>query len=76
MYVPTPQPRVDVIDETGATVSSTLLPKPPSGSAAVSQAGNLITWWTGDSVLVFDASSLTRATPSPPARRRPRWGPA
>jgi hypothetical protein len=59
VYVPLPQPRVDVIDETGTTVSSTLLPKPPSGSAVVSQAGNLVTWWTGDSVLVFDASSLT-----------------
>lgn len=59
VYVPVPQPRVDVIDETGITVSSTLLPKPPSGSAVVSQSGNLVTWWTGDSVLVFDASSLT-----------------
>lgn len=58
------QPRVDVIDDTGTTVSSTLLPKPPSSSAlvsqaGVSQAGNLVTWWTGDSVMVFDASSLT-----------------
>jgi hypothetical protein len=53
------QPRVDVIDETGTTVSSTLLPKPPSSSAVVSQAGNLVTWWTGDSVMVFDGSSLT-----------------
>ncbi|HYB83120.1 MAG TPA: hypothetical protein VED43_16120 [Mycobacterium sp.] len=53
------QPRVDVIDETGTTVSSTLLPKPPSASAAVSQAGNLLTWWTGDSLMVFEASSMT-----------------
>jgi hypothetical protein len=59
VYVPVPQPRLDVIDETGTTVSSTLLPKPPSGSAVASQAGNLVTWWTGDSVLVFDASTLT-----------------
>ena len=35
VYLPAPQPRVDVIDETGTTVSSTLLPKPPSSSAAV-----------------------------------------
>jgi hypothetical protein len=40
-------------------VSSTLLPKPPSKSAAVSQAGSLITWWTGDSLMVFDASKFT-----------------
>jgi len=53
------QPRVEVIDDTGTTVSSTLLPKPPSPSAAVSQTGNLVTWWTGDSLMVFDASTLT-----------------
>jgi hypothetical protein len=58
VYLPSPQPRVDVIDETGTKVSSTLLPKPPS-SSAVSQAGNLVTWWTGDSVMVFDVSNLT-----------------
>jgi hypothetical protein len=53
------QPRVDVIDDTGTTVASTLLPKPPSSSAAVSQTGNLVTWWTGDSLMVFEASNLT-----------------
>jgi hypothetical protein len=53
------QPKVDVIDDTGTTVSSTLLPKPPSGSAVASQAGNLVTWWTGDSLMVFEASNLT-----------------
>jgi hypothetical protein len=58
VYLPSPQPRVDVIDETGTTVSSTLLPKPPS-SSAVSQSGSLVTWWTGDSVMVFDVSNLT-----------------
>ncbi len=53
------QPRVDVVDETGTAVSSTLLPKPPSKSAAVSQAGTLVTWWTGDSLMVFDAGKFT-----------------
>ncbi|MBW0013797.1 hypothetical protein [Mycobacterium sp.] len=53
------QPRVDVIDDTGTTVSSTLLPKPPSPSATVSQAGSLVTWWTGDSLMVFEAGNLT-----------------
>jgi len=53
------QPRVEVIDDTGTTVSSTLLPKPPSASATMSQTGNLVTWWTGDSLMVFDASTLT-----------------
>jgi hypothetical protein len=59
VYVPLPEPRVDVIDETGATVASTMLPKPPSDSALASQAGNLVTWWTGDSLVVFDTGKLT-----------------
>src|SRR5436305_6354707 len=59
VYVPVPQPRVEVVDDTGTTVSSTLLAKPPSGSAAVSQTGNVVTWWTGDSVMVFEANTLT-----------------
>lgn len=58
VYLPTPKPRVDVVDETGTTVSSTLLPGPPSESGVVSQSGSLVTWWTGDSLLVFDASTL------------------
>jgi len=49
------RPRVEVVDETGATVSSTPLREPPSNAAAVSQAGSLITWWIGDSLMVFDA---------------------
>ncbi|MEB3982195.1 hypothetical protein OQ968_13070 [Mycobacterium sp. 663a-19] len=53
------QPRVDVLDETGTTVSSTLLPRAPSSSAVASQAGSLVTWWTGDSVMAFDATTLT-----------------
>jgi hypothetical protein len=59
VYLPSPQPRVDVVDQTGTTVSSTLLPRPASASNAVSQAGSLLTWWTGDSLMVFDASKLT-----------------
>lgn len=58
VYVPLPQPKVDVIDETGATVASTLLPKPPTSSAVASHAGNLVTWWTGDSLMVFEAGKL------------------
>lgn len=58
VYLPAPQPRVDVIDQTGATVSSTPLPKPPSRSAVVSHPGSQVTWWTGDSLMVFDANTL------------------
>lgn len=59
VYLPSPQPRVDVVDETGTTVSSTLLPKPPSAPGAVSHAGSLITWWTGDSLMVFETGNLS-----------------
>ncbi len=54
------QPRVDVIDETGTTVASTLLPKPPSRSSVATQTGNLVTWWTGDALIVFDSTNLTQ----------------
>jgi hypothetical protein len=59
VYLPKPQPRVEVLDETGVTVASTLLPKPPSPSNVVSRPGNLVSWWTGDAVMVFDAMNLT-----------------
>ena len=59
VYLPSPRPRVEVVDETGTTVSSTLLPKPPSTPGAVSHAGSLITWWTGDSVMVFETGNLS-----------------
>jgi hypothetical protein len=59
IYLPAPQPRVDVVDESGVTVASTLLPQPPSTSSVVSRAGNLVTWWTGDKVMAFDGATLT-----------------
>ncbi len=58
VYVPTPKPTVNIVDETGATVASSLVPKPPSPNATMSRAGDLITWWTGDSVMVFSANGL------------------
>ncbi|MEZ5132312.1 MAG: PQQ-binding-like beta-propeller repeat protein [Mycobacterium sp.] len=65
VYLPTPDPRVVVYDETGTTVSETPLPGPPvlSGAApAVTRAGDMITWWTGNSVLVFDSKLGYRYT--------------
>jgi PQQ-like domain len=59
IYLPAPQPRVDVVDESGVTVASTLMPKPPATSSVVSRPGNLVTWWTGDKVMVFDGATLT-----------------
>ncbi|WP_197374118.1 Rv3212 family protein [Mycolicibacterium baixiangningiae] len=58
VYLPTPTPTVNVIDDTGTTVASTLMPAPAAADAVASRAGDLVTWWTGDSVMVFDASGL------------------
>lgn len=58
VYLPTPAPHVDIIDETGTTVSSTALAAPPT-AFAVSKPGDVISWWTGDAVLVFDPADLS-----------------
>ena len=58
VYVPAPKPVVNIVDETGATVASTLMTKPPSPEAAMSRAGDLITWWTGEDLMVFSANGL------------------
>lgn len=76
VYVPTPKPTVNIVDETGATIASTLLPKPAAPNATMSRAGDLITWWTGDSVMVFSANGLRyRYTVSPSGANIP-LGPA
>ncbi len=58
LYVPTPKPRLDVIDDTGATIDTTVLDGPPSPDAAASRAGDLVTWWTGNALMVFSANNL------------------
>ena len=58
VYVPTPNPAVTVIDDTGTTIASTALAKPASPQSRASRAGDLVTWWTGDSVLVFEANGM------------------
>ncbi|RZT19035.1 hypothetical protein EV589_3297 [Mycobacterium sp. BK558] len=58
LYVPTPKPRLDIVDETGATIDSTVVPAAPSPEATTSRAGDLITWWTGDALMVFSATNL------------------
>jgi hypothetical protein len=76
VYLPVPKPMVNIVDETGATVASTLVPEPPSPNATMSRAGDLITWWTGDSVMVFSANGLRyRYTVSPSGSNIP-LGPA
>jgi hypothetical protein len=76
VYVPTPKPTVNIVDETGTTVASTLVGKAPSPNATASRAGDLITWWTGDSVMVFSANGLRyRYTVAPSGNNAP-LGPA
>ena len=76
LYLPAPQPRVEVVDQDGVTVASTLLPKPPSASSVVSRPGNLVTWWTGDTVMVFDGATLTYRYSFAPAGLSVPVGPA
>jgi hypothetical protein len=68
VYVPTPRPVVNIVDDTGATVASTALSRPAAPGATASRTGDLYTWWTGDAVMVFKAGGLRyqyTVTPSP-----------
>jgi hypothetical protein len=80
VYLPVPQPRVVVFDETGAEQSSANLantPTPPGlESGAVSQAGGLITWWTGSEVIVFDTNRLAYRYTIPTSGTAAPLGPA
>jgi len=61
VYLPKPTPRVSVVDENGTELSSTPVPGPPSSAGqqgTVTKTGDLITWWTGDSVMVFAADKI------------------
>lgn len=76
IYRPTPQPTVDVVDETGTVIASTLMPKPASPQAVASTAGDFVTWWTGDGVMVFGTNGLRyKYTVSPVGGQAP-VGPA
>jgi hypothetical protein len=76
VYVPTPKPVVNVVDETGATVASTPLARPASANATMSRAGDFITWWTGDSVMVFSANGIQYKYTVAPAGVNTPLGPA
>jgi hypothetical protein len=79
IYLPSPKPRVEVVDQTGATIAKTLLgsrPSPASATLAVSRPTGMITWWTGDAVLVFDATTLAYRYTVPAAGSAVPVGPA
>jgi hypothetical protein len=78
VYLPTPNPQVVVYDDTGSKVSSTALPGPPNLTGvlpAVTRAGDMVTWWTGSAVLVFDNKLAYRYTLEAADRKAP-LGPA
>lgn len=76
VYVPIPKPTVNIVDDTGTTVASTELPKPPAPDATTSRAGDLITWWTGDTVMVFSTNGLRYKYSIAPAGADIPLGPA
>jgi hypothetical protein len=76
VYVPAPRPSLMIIDETGSTTANLPLPKPPSQEAAATRPGDLITWWTGDAVMVFSASGMQYRFTVGPAGPHVPIGPA
>jgi hypothetical protein len=83
VYLPLPKPRVSVVDETGTELASTVLPEAPSSAGGrngpggeVSRTGDFFTWWTGDSVMVFDANHLNYRYTIPAAGPVVPLGPA
>jgi hypothetical protein len=58
VYVPTPRPSLMIIDETGSTTANLPLPNPASPAAAAAVGGDVVSWWTGDAVMVFSTSGL------------------
>jgi hypothetical protein len=61
VYVPVPEPHVSVIDDTGNEIGNYPMPKPPSAAFPegwVSKTGDVITWWTGDAVMVFSTPNI------------------
>jgi len=76
VYLPTPKPVVNVVDDTGTTISSTALPGPVSSRAVASRAGDLVTWWTGDAVMVFEANGLKYKYTVTPVNGQAPVGPA
>ena len=76
VYVPAPRPSLMIIDETGSTTANLPLPKPPSPEAAATRPGDLITWWTGDAVMVFSASGMQYRFTVGPAGPHVPIGPA
>ncbi len=80
VYLPSPRPRVVVFDDTGNEVSNADLAAPPTPAGlhgpAASEAAGLITWWTGNALVVFDANRLAYRYTILPADTVAPLGPA
>ena len=61
VYVPTPKPKLSIIDENGEETAAVLLNEPPTspiGPTATSTAGSVVTWWTGRTVVVLSTDTM------------------
>jgi hypothetical protein len=79
VYLPLPKPHISVVDDMGAEVSRTPVDAPPTTAdpeSSVTRAGNFVTWWTGRSVMVFNADKLTHKFTIPADDDRVPLGPA
>ena len=81
VYLPVPRAAGgSSYDNTGSEESSADLSAPPTPASlqhsSVSQAAGLITWWTGDSLVVFDANRLAYRYTIPTAGPAAPLGPA
>lgn len=78
VYIPVPAPHVSIVDDTGNEIASHPLPDAPSFASpegSVSKTGDLITWWTGDSVMVFSANDFEYRYTVGPSRSAIPLGP-
>lgn len=76
VYLPTPKPVVNIVDDTGTVTAAIPLDAAPSPHAAASRAGDLVTWWTGESLLVFESEGLRYKFTVTPAAGGAPVGPA
>lgn len=65
VYLPSPKPRLSILNDSGKETASVLLDGPaaplgPPGTetASTAKSGDVVTWWTGRSVVVLAADGL------------------
>ncbi|GKT30090.1 hypothetical protein ADUPG1_001375 [Aduncisulcus paluster] len=69
VYLPGTRNELVVFDDRGTRVGATVLPGEIAQTNAAAQAGDVITWWTGNQVLVLSASDLSYRFVLPTTKR-------